>query len=288
LQGLNLIFHPLFPWNDRAGRFSLLRLVAFLITVAPLLWLAQLTLSNNLGSKPLTRAIHFSGDWAVHMLLLSLFITPLRTILHWPHLIGIRRMIGVSVLFYVLLHLLLYTAEQAFIISKVVSEIVLRFYLTIGFVALLGLLALGLTSTDAMVRRLGPSWNRLHRLVYPIAGLGLLHYFLQSKIDVSQAVLMTGFFIWLMGFRIMHSKGYGSGPRQLLGLAIVAAIVTAIVEAAWYGSMTGIGASRVLLANFDFSYTIRASWWVLLTGLLLLIPAYARLDKAPSRQRVRA
>jgi methionine sulfoxide reductase heme-binding subunit len=283
-----MLSQPTFPWNDRLGRFSALRLIAFLIVIAPLMWLGQLTLTGNLGSKPLTRAIHFTGDWAIHLLLLSLFVTPLRIITHWPQLVGVRRMLGVSVLCYVLLHLLLYTAEQAFNLPKVVNEIIMRFYLTIGFAALLGLLALGLTSTDSMVRRLGPAWNKLHKLVYGIAALGLLHYFLQSKIDVSQAVLMTGFFLWLMGFRLMQAKGYGSGLKQLALLAICAAVLTALIEASWYGLMTGIGARRVLEANLDFSFTIRSSWWVLLAGLLMLIPALARQSAAPIRQRIRA
>jgi methionine sulfoxide reductase heme-binding subunit len=283
-----LISTSLLPWNDRAGRFSALRFLGLLICIAPLVWLIQLTITNGLGSKPLTRAIHFTGDWAVHLLLLSLFVTPLRFILQWPQLIAIRRMLGVSVLFYVLLHLMLYTAEQAFVIPKVVSEILLRFYLTIGFVALIGLLLLGLTSTDDMVRRLGAKWNKLHRIVYGIAVLGLLHYFLQSKIDVSQAVLMTGFFLWLMGFRLMRAKGYDVNLRNLFLLAIAAAILTSLVEAAWYGLMTGIGAKRVFLANFDFSFTIRSSWWVLGAGLAMLIPAMLRQNTAPQRQRVRA
>jgi methionine sulfoxide reductase heme-binding subunit len=279
----------LLPWNDRAGRFSALRLLAFISVAAPLMRLLQLTLVGNLGSKPLTAAIHFSGDWAIRLLLLSLLVTPLRTILHWPQLLGIRRMLGVSVLFYVLLHLALYSAEQAFNLPKVASEILFRFYLTIGFVALLGLLALGITSTDAMVRRLGSErWNRLHRIVYGIGGLGLLHFFLQSKIDVSQAVLMTGFFFWLMGFRVLQRKDYGTGLLQLTMLAVAAAVLTALAEALWYGTMTGISGWRVLEANLDFSFTIRGSWWVLLAGLGMLVLALVRQSAAPTRQRIRA
>jgi methionine sulfoxide reductase heme-binding subunit len=279
----------LLPWNDRAGRFSALRLLAFISVAAPLMRLLQLTLVGNLGSKPLTAAIHFSGDWAIRLLLLSLLVTPLRTILHWPQLLGIRRMLGVSVLFYVLLHLALYSAEQAFNLPKVASEILFRFYLTIGFVALLGLLALGITSTDAMVRRLGSErWNRLHRIVYGIGGLGLLHFFLQSKIDVSQAVLMTGFFFWLMGFRVLQRKDYGTGLLQLTMLAVAAAVLTALAEALWYGTMTGISGWRVLEANLDFSFTIRGSWWVLLAGLGILVLALVRQSAAPTRQRIRA
>ncbi|MBW4976594.1 ferric reductase-like transmembrane domain-containing protein, partial [Roseovarius mucosus] len=82
--------------------------------------------------------------------------------------IVVRRMLGVTVMAYAVAHLTLYAVDQNLILTKVISEIALRLYLTIGFVALVGLIALGLTSTDAAIRNLGPNWNRLHRLTYTI------------------------------------------------------------------------------------------------------------------------
>jgi methionine sulfoxide reductase heme-binding subunit len=279
-------WQSLLLWNDRAGRFSALRLTVFVGLLAPALWLLQLTIMGNLGSKPLTAAIHFTGDWTVRFLLLSLLVTPLRVLLHWPQLIAVRRMIGVSALMYVILHLGLYTAEQAFDIVKVVSEIIKRFYLSIGFVALLGLLALGITSTDGMVRRMGAlRWNQLHRLTYAISVLGLLHFFLQSKLDVTQPVLMTGFFFWLMGYRLLRRYDVPLGPLPLIALAGVAAVLTALTEALWYGTMTGVMASRVLAANLDFEFSIRPAWWVLAAGLALALAHLARISLAPERSR---
>ena len=112
------------------------------------------------------------------------------------------------------------------------SEIALRIYLTIGFVALLALVALGATSTDAAIRRLGGArWNRLHKAVYAIGVLALIHFFLQSKIDVTQVVLMSGFFVFLMGYRLMHRYGLRS---ELLAAAraVAWAVLTAAIEAA--------------------------------------------------------
>ena len=127
----------------------------------------------------------------MRFLLLSLAVTPLRRIANYPKLILVRRMLGLTVLAYGVVHLGLYVVDQNFILSKVVSEIVSRFYLTIGFVALLGLTVLGITSTDGMIRRLGKAWPRLHKSVYLIAILGLIHYYLQAKIDVSDPVYVA-------------------------------------------------------------------------------------------------
>ena len=269
---------PLIIWTDRAGRFSPLKLTVFLCCIGPMLLLAMMALTGDLGSKPLTYAIHDTGDWAVRFLLISLLVTPLRSLANWPKLIIVRRMLGVTALAYVLVHLALYVVEQRYDMFKVASEIVLRFYLTIGFVALLGLLALGLTSTDGMIRRLGSvRWSRLHGLVYGLTALSLLHFFLQSKLDVTQPVLMTGLFLWLMGYRLMRRYDFGTGPFvALLLLAIAAGLATALVEAGWYAARSGVMVSRVLAANLDVSFSIRPAWWVLGAGLVMVALALIR------------
>ena len=132
-----------FPWLDRAGRLSGLKLVAFLACIGPALYLALAYERDALGAKPITALIHGTGEWTVRFLLASLAVSPLRRIADWPKLINLRRMLGVTVAAYALAHLALYVVDQNFVLTKVVSEIVLRTYLTIGFVALLGLIALG-------------------------------------------------------------------------------------------------------------------------------------------------
>ena len=280
--------HPaprFWPWLDRAGRLSWLKLVLFLACLAPACELAIAYRLDALGAKPVTALIHGTGEWAVRFLLAGLAITPLRRIADWPKLILVRRMLGVTAMAYALAHLALYVADQNFDLVKVVSEIALRIYLTIGFVALAGLIALGATSTDAAIRNMGPNWHRLHRLVYTITVLGLVHYFLQAKIDVSAPVFWTGVFLLLMGWRIMRKFRLPERPWALLLLAIAAALLTAGLEAAWYGLASGVPASLVLAANLDFSGPIRPAWWVLAVGLALPVTALVRTSRAAADVR---
>jgi len=263
-----------FPWNDRAGRFSTLYALAFLLTIAPALWLVWDAATGVLGPRPVTEAIHRTGDWAVRLLLLSLLLTPLRRITGWSRWVLVRRMIGLSVFFYALAHLVLYALDQSWNIGRVASEIVLRPYLTIGFIALLGLAVLAATSTDRAIRRMGRRWGMLHRLVYLIGVLSLVHFFLQSKINATQAALMMGFFLLLMGWRLAHRLGGRlDRPAALLLVALLAAPLTAGLEALWYGLATAVPWMRVLDANLMLSITLRPAWWVLLVGLgVALVP----------------
>jgi sulfoxide reductase heme-binding subunit YedZ len=274
------------PWLDRAGRLSWLKLAVFLACIAPACQLAAAYGLDALGAKPITALIHGTGEWTIRFLLASLAITPLRRIADWPKLILIRRMLGVTAAAYAVAHLVLYVVDQNFNLAKVVSEIALRIYLTIGFVGLIGLIALGATSTDAAIRNLGPNWHRLHRLAYTIAVLGLAHYFLQAKIDVSSPVFWTGLFLLLMGWRIMKRANAPERPWALLLLAVAAAGLTALLEAAWYGLASGVPADLVLSANLDFSGPIRPAWWVLAAGLTLPALALARPRRARTARPV--
>jgi sulfoxide reductase heme-binding subunit YedZ len=267
----------MFPWLDRSGRLSLMKLTVFAALFVPGLWIALQWEMGWLMPKPVTEAIHQSGEWAVRMLLFSLLVTPLRRISNWGRLILVRRMIGVAALAYATIHLSLYCLDQHFDLAHVASEIALRIYLTIGFTALVGLCALGVTSTDAMIRRMGAKrWQSLHHWVYAIAALGLVHFVLQSKIDVTQAILMTGFFILLMVYRLIVRWGLQPRPVELAAVAVLAALATALIEASWYGLATGIPGTRVLAANLDFDVVIRPAWWVLLAGALLVGVAVLR------------
>ena len=172
------------------------------------------------------------GDWTIYFLLVTLAITPARRLFDWSKLILIRRIVGLTALAYILVHLGLYIVDSRLDLGFVAREIVLRIYLTIGFAAILGLVALGVTSTDGMIRRMGgKAWNRLHALIYVIAPLAILHYYLQSKIDVTQPVLMSGFYFWLMGYRLMARCGYKQGAIPLVLLTVAAALLTALTEA---------------------------------------------------------
>ncbi len=287
------------PWTDRAGKFSLLKATVLVGLCLPALMLAFSAMSGTLvqaggggllGPRPITAAIRETGDWTIRFLLLSLAVTPLRRIANWPKLIVVRRMIGLAALFYGLGHLVLYSWDLKFDMVRVALEIVRRFYLTIGFVALLGLSVLGSTSTDAAIRRLGKNWARLHKIVYAIGLLAALHFFIQSKADVYQPTLMAGLFVLLMLYRITHWRGLDlKSPLVLAGTAIGAALATVAIEYAWYGLATGIPPGRVLAANLEFSYSIRPAWWVLSTGFAAAAVAYARpyFGKPDAAQRGR-
>ena len=266
------------PWTDRAGKLSLLKLTVFCGCFVPALLLAQAAWTDALGAKPVMAAIHDTGDWAIRFLLLSLAVTPLRRIAQWSRLILVRRMIGLAALAYACLHLVLYAAELSWDIPRVASEIWLRIYLTIGFAALVGLIALGATSTDSAIRRLGRNWGRLHKASYPIAILGVVHFFLQSKIDVTEATLMAGLLVLLLAYRLAtHWNFRLTSPLVLLALAGIAGIGTAAIEYAWYALATGVPPLRVLAANLDFAYSIRPTWWVVAVGLALVPVPLIRL-----------
>jgi len=274
------------PWTDRAGRFSPLKAATFAGTLIPALLLAWWWARGALGPRPLTEAIHETGDWAIRFLAMSLAVTPLRRIAQWPKLINVRRMLGLAALGYALVHLLLYVADQKWDLGKVAGEIALRLYLTIGFVALLGLVALGSTSTDAMIRRLGRNWNRLHRIVYAIAALAAVHFFMQTKADVFEATIVAGLVILLLIYRLAHRFGLPlSSPAVLAGLAVLGAVATAGAELAWYGLATGIPVSRVLAANWHVALQIRPMWWVLAVGLAAAILGWVRKRAGEAKGR---
>jgi len=276
------------PWNDKAGRFSPLKASVLALVCLPMLWLIYRAIFLGLGGRPITEATHRVGDWTVYLLLISLAVTPARRLFNLPKLILVRRIIGLAALAYIVVHFLLYVLDAKFDLLFVGKEIALRFYLTIGFVALLGLIALGVTSTDGMVRRLGSvRWNRLHKLIYYITPLAILHFYIQSKADVSQPVIMSGFYFWLMGYRIMARYGYKDGLPPLLSLTVVATLLTVVVEATWYELMTGIGGYRVLAANLGFDFGVRPAVWVFGCGLAVTIAAELTRRLRPGRPRGR-
>jgi sulfoxide reductase heme-binding subunit YedZ len=261
----------MWPWLDRSGRFSWLKACTLLAALVPAAWLLADWQGGRLGAEPIREAIHVAGDWAIRFLVLTLAVTPLRRVGGWPRLILVRRMLGLTALGYALLHFTLYLASVQFDLARAGTEILLRVYLTIGFGALLVLLLLGATSTDRAIRRLGRSWQPLHRWLYPAAAVGILHYFLQSKADVSQPVLIAGLFVWLMAFRWLDRlAGARPSPWRVAPLTLFVPLATALLEAGWYSGMTGINPSRVLLANLSLAVGLRPAAWVLLFGMALL------------------
>jgi sulfoxide reductase heme-binding subunit YedZ len=280
------------PWRDRQGAFSPFKASVLLALLLPALWLGWQSANGMLGGRPLTEAIHQTGLWGVRILLMSLLISPLRQLLRQPRAMLVRRMVGVAAMAYILAHFVLYAADLGFDLGKLVSEIVLRFYLTIGFIALAGLVALGITSTDGWVKRMGGRrWQLLHRSVYAIAILGLVHFVLQTKLDVTEAMLTSGLFLWLMLYRLAGPKGTAPPLWQLALLVPAAAVGTALLEAAWYGLFTGIPALPVLQANLDVEFGLRPALWVgIVAAGMVVVALLGRWwqQRRPARRRAAA
>ena len=271
-------WHPLTLFSDRNGRFSLLKTLTFATLLLPGVNLLYRAAIHDLGPLPYKEALHVTGDYAVYFLVAALALTPLQRI--WPgsRLALIRRMVGVGAFAYAAIHLSLYMANEKFHLGFIASEIVLRPYLTIGFIALTGLAALAATSTDGMIRRMGARWKQLHRLVYVIGPLAIVHYFMQSKIDVTAATLVAGLFLTLMIYRLALARRLALTAPVLAGLALAGAIATAGAEALWYGLATGVDVWRVLEANVMVTFGLRPSAIVLLAGLAVAaLPQFRRL-----------
>jgi sulfoxide reductase heme-binding subunit YedZ len=249
---------------------------AFGGVLLPALQLLGRTLLQDLGAEPYTEVIHQLGLWTIRLLLITLAVTPLQQILGWRGLGSVRRILGVATGCYAALHLGGYMLDQMFDWTKIATEILLRLYLLIGFVALLGLLALTLTSTDGMMRRLGRNWGRLHRLVYPVALLGLAHFFIQSKLDITEPTWMAGLFALLLGWRLLPrllGRTAAARPAVLLLLALVVAGITSLAEALYFHLLTGVPVGLVLGADLDLAMGIRPPQLVLAAGLALALAA---------------
>jgi sulfoxide reductase heme-binding subunit YedZ len=261
-------------WRDRRGRLSAWRVAALLFLAAPLVIAVHSVLTVGLGARPINDLIHRTGYWALVFLLVTLAITPLSRIGRFGGMIDIRRILGVGAFAYAAVHILLYVADQMFDLLKVATEIALRLYLTIGFVALLGLAALAATSTDAMVKRLGSQrWQRLHQLIYAIALLALIHFFQQTKADVWVPTFTAGLFVWLMGYRLMMR--WRRGAPSALSLVVLALAASALVfagEAVGIGLYYKVSPLLVLQSAFEFDLTmIRPGWLVLGAGLCVVL-----------------
>ena len=263
-------------WRDLSGRVSALRIVALAFLIVPVVIAVYDFYTEGYGARPLNNVIHRAGYWALIFLMVSLAITPLRRIGRFGKLLDVRRMIGVGAFVYAAAHIALFVADQMFDLWKVASEIVLRLYLTIGFVALLGLTALAVTSTDAMVRRLGgQNWQRLHNIVYGIGLLALIHFFQQTKADVALPTFVAALFGWMIGYRLLikFKRTRGELPAwKLLALTVAIAALTFIAEAFGISLVFNVSPLRVLGTAFDFDdlSMIRPGWLVLGAGLLVV------------------
>lgn len=276
------------PGLDRAGRPSALKITTLTLLLVPAALLATRFVAGELGPRPLAELNHLTGLWTVRLLFVTLAITPLRNMLRWPTLIQVRRMVGVATALYAIVHLVTFIADQAFNVDRVIEEILLRTYLTIGFAGLVGLILLLATSTDGTLRRLGGKrWRLLHRLVYVIGGLGVVHFVWQSKLDVTQPTVMAGLFVWLMAYRLLDAWVGMRGRLPLWAIATLPPFVglaTAIAEALYFWLRNGVELLRVLAANLSLDAGLRPAWVVLaIVGGLTLV-ALIRRERTLARR----
>ncbi len=178
------------------------KLLLFLLCLVPLLLLLWDALRQQLGANPVEVLLHSSGDWGLRLLLVTLAITPLRKLSGWGWLLRYRRMLGVYAFFYALLHVIVYLwLDRGLSWQEIGIDIVERPYITIGFAAFLILLALAVTSTRGMMRRLGKHWTALHQWVYAAGLFGVIHFLWLVKADYREPGLYMAIFIILMLFR---------------------------------------------------------------------------------------
>lgn len=190
--------------RNRTGRRpDWFKLLVFLLCLSPLLALGLRAACDGLTANPAEFIVRNLGEWTLRFLLIGLAMTPLRRLFGWNRIARYRRMIGLYAFFYACLHLLSYLVlDQAFDWQEVYRSLLEHPYITIGMAAFLGLVPLALTSTRAMIRRLGgPGWQRLHRLVYLCASLGVLHYLLLVKADTRAPLLYGALLAVLLALR---------------------------------------------------------------------------------------
>lgn len=183
------------PWWVKPALF-----VVCLVPAGMLLWDA---FTSGLGANPIEEITHRTGDWTLRLLLVTLAITPLRRLTGFTALLRLRRMLGLFAFFYASLHFLTWLVlDQFFDWQSIVADIAKRPYITVGFTAFVLLIPLAVTSTNAMMRRLGRNWARLHRLVYLIGILGVIHYWWLVKADILEPAIYGSILALLLASRL--------------------------------------------------------------------------------------
>jgi sulfoxide reductase heme-binding subunit YedZ len=176
----------------------------------PLAWLLARAFGvagAGLGANPIDELMDRLGEWGLRLLITTLAVTPLAVSLRKPWLMGLRRMLGLFAFTYLSLHFLTWLVlDQWFDLGAIGADLVKRPYITAGFTAFAMLVPLAVTSTAGWMRRLGPRWHRLHRLVYPAAVLGVTHFWWQVKADWREPALYALLLAGLLGWRVRRAR----------------------------------------------------------------------------------
>jgi methionine sulfoxide reductase heme-binding subunit len=187
----------------------MLKVGVFGACLMPLAVLAGQALTHTLGANPIDEITDQTGIWTLRMLLITLAVTPARRLTGWNRLIQQRRMLGLFAFFYGSLHFLTYIwLDQSFVLEDIIADVMERPFITVGFASFTLLIPLAVTSTAAMIKRLGGKWwQRLHRLVYAIAIGGVVHYLWLVKADIQQPLLYGGILAVLLVYRFWDMYG---------------------------------------------------------------------------------
>ena len=191
----------------------------FALCAIPAVWLIGRGVVGDLGANPIEEITHNTGIWALRLLLATLAITPLRQLTAWGQLMPLRRLVGVFAFFYACLHVSTYVVlDWFFDFEAMVEDVLNRPYITAGFTGFVLLVPLAITSTKAMVRRLGGRrWQQLHRLVYLSAVAGATHFLWQAKADLRRPAIYAGWLALLLGFRLWRWAGARGSRARATG-----------------------------------------------------------------------
>lgn len=211
------MFHP------APRQLQAIKLAVFIAALLPLARLVWFGFADRLGANPIEFITRSTGDWTLYMLCLTLAVTPLRRLLQWPWLIRLRRMLGLFCFFYAVLHFTTFLwFDHFFDVAEMWRDVLKRPFIAVGFTAFVLLIPLAATSTNAMVRRLGGKrWQWLHRLIYLIAPLGILHFWWMKagKNDFAEPLLFGIIVAILLGVRLYwrfarsKTAPLGAAPR---------------------------------------------------------------------------
>jgi len=188
--------------------FKPLVFVTCLLPLADLIRRAYEIGGARLGANPVEEVLHELGLWALRFIVITLAITPLKDWIRKPWPLAFRRMLGLYAFFYVLLHFLMWlVVDQELYWSGILTDIAKRPFITIGFLAFLLLIPMAITSTNGWIRRLGAQrWKKLHRLIYPIALLGVWHFYWLVKSDVREPLIYLAIVVALLAWRVWKTR----------------------------------------------------------------------------------
>ncbi len=205
--------------NPSSRQVTALKVVLFVAALLPFVRLIAFAATDRLGANPVEFITRNTGDWTLYFLCLTLAITPLRRLTNWNWLIKLRRMLGLYAFFYAALHFTtFFWFDHFFDLGEMWRDVLKRPFITVGFTAFVLLIPLAVTSTNGMVRRLGGKrWQWLHRLVYVVAALGILHFWWMKagKHDFAQPILFGSIVAVLLAVRVVWSFAKGRPAKAV-------------------------------------------------------------------------